>query len=323
MFGCVGAMLTLQANLQNPWPRDFAQAWFAARAVLDGANPYLLIGPGLPFDWPWPFLYPLPAALVAIPFSPLSQATASILFFGIGSACFAWALMQYGYGPLFGFFGGGLHYAAEAAQWSPLLAASVVVPPIGFLLVAKPTVGLAMFAARPSRWAVAGALSLCALALLLQPTWIHDWLGAIATNSERMAPRHPYRPPVFNLGGVFALLCLTRWQRPEARLVAVLACMPQTSALYETVPLFLVPQTFVEAAVLVGLSYAHALVAHPAPMSDWATAMEQSARWIPLFLYIPVTVMILRRPNDGPTPQWLESAFGRWSSRLRGTRALS
>jgi hypothetical protein len=45
-----------------------------------------------------------------------------------------------------------------------------------------------------------------------------------------------------------------KWRRPEARLLAALACIPQTPVLYEVVPLFLLVRTFREAAVLVVLT---------------------------------------------------------------------
>ena len=317
-LGIVGGAVTLQSNLTKSWPRDFSQVWFAGRAVLHGQNPYELIGPGLAFDWPWPFLYPLPAALIGIPFAPLSDAVASVVFLSIGAACFAWALMEHGYGPLFGFFGASLHYAAETAQFSPLLAASLVLSPLALLLVAKPTIGIAFFAARPSRWAILGGVLLGGLALVLRPTWIQEWLAAIAVNKAAWLPAHPYRAPLLYPAGFVALACLFRWRRPEARLVAVLACVPQTAALYETVPLFLVPRTFLEAAVLLGLSYAQANIVAASGVTQWAHVTELSARWSVLLLYIPATLMILRRPNEGPLPAGLERRIARWPRWLRG-----
>src|SRR5436190_3839773 len=48
-------------------PRDFDQVWYAAHTLLAGRNPYAEIGPGLPFDWPAPFYYPLTAAVAVTP----------------------------------------------------------------------------------------------------------------------------------------------------------------------------------------------------------------------------------------------------------------
>ena len=45
---------------------DFDQSWAAARVLFAGGNPYESIGPGKPYGWPWPYYYPLPAALSAV-----------------------------------------------------------------------------------------------------------------------------------------------------------------------------------------------------------------------------------------------------------------
>ena len=50
-------------------------------------------------------------------------------------------------------------------------------------------------------------------------------------------------------GGALVLLALLKWRRPEARLLAATACVPHTLLPDETLPLFLVPQTWLEACV--------------------------------------------------------------------------
>jgi hypothetical protein len=322
LLGLVAGAVTWQANVVKPWPRDFEQVWFAARSIVAGVNPYPLVGPGLAFDWPWPLLYPIPAALVATPLVPLPASWASVVFMVIGGAAFAWALMEHGYGPLFGFFGAALHDAAEVAQWSPLFAASVVVPSISALFLAKPTIGAAMFVARPSWWAVGGALVLALIAFGVQPTWIGDWLNAVRANRAAWLPYHPYQFPVAVPGGWLSLLCLLRWRRPEARLVAALACVPQTPMLYETVALFLVPRSFWEATALLALSYGqHAILQQLLPPPQLAGEyLEVGGRLIAVMLYIPATVMVLRRANVGAVPQWIESRIPRsWPHWLRGS----
>ena len=64
---------------------DFNQLWYAARALLSGGSPYAAVGPGRTFDWPFPLFYPLPAVLVAVPFTALTPAGASMLFSGIAA----------------------------------------------------------------------------------------------------------------------------------------------------------------------------------------------------------------------------------------------
>jgi hypothetical protein len=174
------AFVTLQKNMREPTHRDFEQVWFAARALLSGAHPYSLVGPGLAFDWPFPLVYPLPAAVIAIPLAPFPALVATVLFSTLAGVTFSWALMEYGYGPLFGFFSMPVRAAFETVQWSPLLAASTVISPLAVLLVAKPTVGGALFLARHSRWAFLGAIQFGGAAFVIQPAWFADWLAAIA-----------------------------------------------------------------------------------------------------------------------------------------------
>lgn len=302
------------------WPRDFGPVWFAARTILHGGDPYPMIGRSGPYEWGSGLLYPLPAALVAIPLAPFSEPVASALFAAIGGACLAWALMQFGYGPLFGFFAMPVREAAGAAQWSMLFASSLVLWPLSLVLVAKPTLGLAMFIARPTRTAVIGAVLLSAIAFLILPTWVPEWLAEIRRYSDLGAGVQTYRLLVGIPGGILILLCLMRWRRPEARLVVALACAPLNLVAYEMVPLLLVPRTFRQAALLVGLSYArHYLTPWLTPEAASYRVLQQvGAQSFVLLLYWPVTWMILRRPNEGAVPAWLERRIVRWPRWLRG-----
>jgi len=320
LCGLLAAAVTIQKNLREPTPRDFEQVWFAARAILSGADPYAQIGPGLAFDWPFPLVYPLPAAVIAIPLAPFPAQTATALFCAFAGALFAWALMEHGYGPLFGFFSMPVRAAFETVQWSPLLAASTVLTPLAIFSIAKPTVGTAVFFARPSRWAVAGAIVFGGAALLIDPRWVGDWLAAIARYKAILAPTAPFRAPVTFIGGPIALLCLLRWRRPEARLVAALACVPQTLVLYEAVPLLLVPRTFWQSVAVVVLSYVgHLWVRMHLPPNyhdDLAYPMVgQAMVWS---LYLPCTLLVLRRKNAGELPAWVERRIARWPAWLRG-----
>jgi hypothetical protein len=322
LLGVVAGGVTAQSNLTRAWPRDFTQVWFAARSLLSRVDPYPLVGPHGALDWQYPLLYPLTAAVAAIPLTPFPAPIACVMFSALGGAAFAWALMEHGYAPLFGFFGASLRFAAETAQWSPLLAAAVVVPPLAILYAAKPTISVALFAARPSWWPIVGGLVLSAIAFAIQPHWVASWLDAIARNDRAWLPDVPYRAPIMLPGGVLALACLARWRRPEARLVAALACIPQTPMLYETVPLFLVPRSFRETAILVALSYGVFVwvEAHLPVSRSAAQYLAVSGPAIALLLFVPTTIMVLRRPNEGAIPPWLERAISGWPRWARGRR---
>jgi len=193
--GC-GLLAGLRAGLISETavrPSDFSQVWFAARTLLAGQDPYAVIGPGRAFDWPAQLFYPLPAAVAAMPLAPFSAFWAPVIFALLAGGLFAWALAEHGYRPLLAFLSAPVVFAAEVVQWSPLLAAATVLTRLGVLFIAKPTIGEAMFAARPSWWAVAGAVLLLAVSFALEPHWITGWRAALATQREVHA--HVYHIP--------------------------------------------------------------------------------------------------------------------------------
>src|SRR5688572_17992668 len=136
---------------------DFGQVWYAARAVLARQDPYPLIGPGRAFEWPAPLFYPLPAALIVLPLAPFPAHIAQAVFVFCGTLAFAWVITRHGYSGLWAFASFCVLNAIVLGQWSLILSSSVMLAPLGMMLIAKPTVGLALFAARPTWWALWGA----------------------------------------------------------------------------------------------------------------------------------------------------------------------
>jgi hypothetical protein len=294
--------------------RDFDQVWFAARALLGGRNPYHEIGPGLQFDWPAPLYYPLTAAIAVSPLATIERSLAAILFAAIASGAFVWAATRRSVAPAVVITSASAALAAEAVQWSPLLGAAYGIPWLGVLLSAKPTIGFAIWFAKPTRIALLGALALLVVSLALLPSWPIDWLAALHHTSIATQGGTPYLAPIGTMGGVLTSAVLLRWRRPEARLVLALACMPQTPLLYETVPLFLVPASIAEGGVLWLGSWVAALwVARAGPYSSDLARFTVSAQAIGWCLYLPCALMILRRPNSGELPAWLERRLPRFA----------
>jgi hypothetical protein len=164
---------------------------------------------------------------------------------------------------------------------------------------------------------VLGGLAATMIAFIVVPGWVGEWRHALTNRiGITTLARHP--------GGVLALFSLLKWRRPEARMLAVLACVPMTPALYETVPLLLIPRRWWEAALLVLASYVVLALAMRVPLidlSNYAAHMENSANAIALILYPLATLMVLRRRNEGTLPQWLEQRTTRWPTWLRGVPA--
>lgn len=273
-------------------PSDFGQLWYAGQAWLAGGNPYAVVGPGRAFNWPFPLLYPFPAVLFAIPFGPLPLPLASALFVASGAAAMAYALTSRGVAsPHLAVFASGAFLAnIIVGQWTPWLIAGVGIPYLGFLLACKPTIGIALFAARPSRSTLWLCAALVAGSLALNPGWLRDWLQALP------GAVHVRAPITFvSALGPALLLAATRWRRPEARLLLVLASVPHTTLLYETVLLYLIPRTWPEAATLVVLSWIVGPL--PADRSNYVAWTRDVGTHVTALMYLPCLLMVLRRPN--------------------------
>ena len=299
-------------NAMSPRHRDFTVVWQATRALLHGQDVYTAM-PGL--------LYPLPGIVAAVPFAGLYPAPLACgLFMLLGATAFAWALSAHGWSALIGFASAGMYVAAVWVQWSPLYAGAFAVAPLGVFLVVKPHTGLPILLARPSWWAVGSGLVCVFVAFVVDPAWLEHWRESLAIGRGHLgaAPTGlPYTAPVLLPGGFAVLLALTRWRRPEARLLVALACVPQSLLIYETVPLALIPRGWKEACAFTALTY---LVFRwlPSPELSFPEFVLSSGRVSTLLVYLPCTLMVLRRPNEGTIPPWLETRITAWPSWLRG-----
>jgi hypothetical protein len=304
---------------------DFDQLWIAGRALLDGHDPYAVVGPGRTYAglyWPWPLAYPLTAVLLVLPLAALPFVLARAVFAAIGMTVLAWALLRDGWWRLPILLSFPALYAARQAQWSPFFTAALLVPGFAAVAAAKPNLGLALVAAarspRAARTALVTAivagLVLGVVSLIVQPDWPQAWIAAL-----RMSPR--FVSPILRPGGVLVLLALLRWRRPEARLLVVLACLPQTGHWYDALPLFLVPQTALETWSLVLLSHIGGRIWLSLPNTGTpATDLKMVGTFLVLSAYLPGVLMVLRRPNEGELPAWLERVAPRFPAFLRGSR---
>ena len=282
---CAGGLAAL-----SPPHSDFSQSWNAARFLLSGEDPYALIGPGRPFEWGYPYLYPLPTAVIAIPFVavplPVANVAAVTLVFGL----LTWALTRHTIRnpQLWLFTSGAFLVAVDLVQWAPALMVAVLLPSCGWLLAAKPTIGAALLVAYPSRRAVLGAAAVTVATTLLWPWWVARWLG--------MLPAATHMVTLILLpGGPLVLLALLKWRRAEARLLVALACVPHTAMLYEVLPLFLVVRRWWEGLGLSLLTYlVYAGLPRPGTFDDLSLIRAERHLWL---LVLPCVAAVLCRPN--------------------------
>lgn len=298
------SLLTYIERFRTPGhPGDFGIVWFGATALLHRANPYALVGPGRVYDWHWHQLYPLTAMVAAMPLAFLPQLAAIVTFVWISTALLAWAITSDGWYRLPLFLSSAFVIAAGAAQWSPLLTAALCIPSLAWIFAAKPNLGLAMLVSatrgQTIRVALIGGAVLSAISLLIFPRWPLEWLAALRTANY-------LHMPMLLPGGVFVLLALLRWRRPEARLIVALACVPQTNSWYEALPLLLIPATYRESLLLSLVSSLGILFQLPFMTSATEAEVQRTVGILMIaFAYLPATLFVLLRPNQGQLPPWL------------------
>lgn len=318
---------------------DFAIQWFCARVLWSGGDPYLAAGPGRAFEWPAPLVYPATALAALGPLAPLPLHVAECAFLALAAGTLAFLLTRRGWAPLCVFLSAPFAIAVTTVQWSPALAAAALTPALAWVVAAKPTVGVAIVAYRlhDRRWlagALAGGLVLLGVAFALEPSWVDGWRAAL---HERPAPSVGvaerigalYAAPVMLPGGAFVLLALVRWRLPEARLLAMTALVPHIMTGYELVPLLaLVPVSLAEGLLLATASWiARYGFVLGQPYADLNTAYRAAGLWGVWCVMIPLTLLVLARPNDDTSPAPLvrfvavvESALARLGAFVRGRR---
>ena len=271
---------------------DFAQVWFSARGVLNGANPYELVGPDRIFHWAYPLFYPFTAIVVGLPFGMLPLTLANALFSAAGGGLMAWGLTRERlHDPrLLVFLSLPFFHAGLVSQWSPLLVGAALVPGFGWLLTCKPTIGLPLLLWRPSRSSFILAGVMVVVSLAIWPSWPLSWLATISN-----APH--ITPPVLQPWGWLLLTPLVFWKYPPARFLVVLACLPQSPLFYEAVLLFLVVRTWGEAAwlwltTLLVWRFMPISVADPSNVYEVLPAGAPKMLW---GAYLPALVVVLRQ----------------------------
>jgi hypothetical protein len=96
---------------------------------------------------------------------------------------------------------------------------------------------------------------------------------------------------------------LLKWRRPEARLLAALACIPQSTFFYEALPLFLVVRRWYEGLALFVLNLVAALQPLPAREASYDAWAFAHGDLIVIWMYLPCLVAVLCRPNVSPSEE--------------------
>jgi hypothetical protein len=265
---------------------DFDLLYNAAARLLRGENPYLIVTERLP--------YPLPAVLLAVPFTGIPLAAARLIFDVLVGWAFVYALWRYrGRFALLAVLSGAYFFAMLRGQTTPLMVAASLVPALGFLLAIKPNTSGPLWIARPSRIAALGAGAFLLLSLLVLPSWPRDWWMALLQDPEQLLP------PVLHPFGFVLLLAALQWRLPEGRLLLAIAFIPQTILPHELVSLALIPANVLEMGIYVAGSWITVAVA-----ANWIRPSPGLAEWTAwpvtvCTVYLPMLYLVLRRQVGG------------------------
>jgi hypothetical protein len=196
----------------NPdFTSDFDQVWAGAKALWEGKDPYVVVGPGREFGWNWPLYYPLPALVALAPLGLLPVIAARAVFASLSAGLLAWAVTRDGWNRLPVFISVSFLVNVELGQWSALYAAAFFLPALGAVAIAKPNFALPLMAGatrlRTVTWIVAGAIVLLIISQVIHPGWHEGWLTNLRT-----APH--FKPHVLRPLGFLLLLAALRWRRP-------------------------------------------------------------------------------------------------------------
>ena len=289
--------------------QDFDIWHIAARVVLSGQDPYATIRDPLGRRT---FFYPLTTPLFFVPATPLPTIVAGCAFVGLSCGLLAFALTRDAWWRLLVFLSGSLYVSVVSAQMSPLLTAAMLLPGLSWLGALKPNIAIAMLAYRPSWRTGLTMLLITALTIPVMPNWPLEWAATAAASPYHFAA---WQAP----GGILLLAAITRWRRPEARLLAALAIVPTAPIVYEVLPLFVIPRDRREMMLLVILSDVAALVTMGYSSQLETAAFYARARWsIVWFMFVPTLLMVLLRPNQGAVPDCIERRTQRLPRWLRG-----
>jgi hypothetical protein len=259
---------------------DFTWALRTAQDLLAHRNPY---------DSP-ALLYPLPAAIFALPVAWMRPEIAGGVFYGISSALLAFGLSRDGYHRLLIFLAYPYWAAILTAQWSPLIMASALFPALLPATLAKPQIGLPVALTRIG----SRGIVLCAVVLLLSLAILPGWPWLWTANLHHVAFERFV--PLLVFPGLLLILALLRYRDRDARFLLLMAIMPQRW-FYDSFMLWLIPRTRKEAVWTVFLSWVPGVWRWYHIPHSYA----EVGRWTVWFIYLPMLGVVLLRKRAQPT----------------------
>jgi hypothetical protein len=256
---------------------DFGWAIHLAERLVTGQNPY-----DTSFEQ-----YPLPAALLALPFLRTPPEIAAGLFYGISSTLLAFGLTRENYGRLRVFLAYPYWAGLLVAQWSTIIAASAFFPALLPVTMMKPQVGLPVFLTRLSRRGILACVIVAALSIAVLPQWPLLWL--------RQTQYYEHFIPLFVFPGPLLLFALFRYRDRDAWLLLFSSLLPQRW-FFDSFTLWLIPKSRRELVWTAFFSWGTGIWRwYHQPVS-----FTEVGRASVLFLYLPMLAVVLLRSRSAP-----------------------
>jgi hypothetical protein len=222
-------------------PNDFGWAVSTAEALIAGINPYTT---NLRDTVP----YPLPVAFFGFPFLWTNEVIATDIFIGISIAILVFGILMNGkHWQLLILASAPLVFATEIGQWSPIITASWFFPALsGVFILIKPQTALPFFITK-FRWnSVIIGIFLLFASLMILPMWPLEWL--------KMTQNYYYYVPFLVPLGIFSLLSILYFKKPDAKLLFLMSLFPYRS-MYDLAGLGLIPSNLRQMLIYVFCSW--------------------------------------------------------------------
>jgi hypothetical protein len=238
--------------------------------------------------------YPFTAAVIAMPLALLPIKLGVSLFVGGGAAALGLAVTR---GPWWRagiLVSSSFFITVQTSQWSTWYAAALTYPALLCLVVAKPQFAMLAICRWPTGWAVGMGLLLVVASLLMLPDWPGLWL-------KQLGPYEGFVP--IRVAPWLGLVVLW-WRDWRARLLFVMACMPQHKYWYDQLPLYFICATPRQMLWMLTFGWVGLGLA-------FASGFESGQHLITLFLYLPALVMVWRGERDLAAAE-PDDAVSRW-----------
>lgn len=278
LIGTLCALACYARYHATPYAGDFTWPLRGAAHLWHGQNPYRdpQLGPGKPYPFNDPLFYPLPALFVATPFLPVSRPVGGALFIGLSTGLLAFGVTRNRWQLLPIFLSAPFWSAVFTVQWAPLILAPAFLPALAPLALAKPNIGLPVLVSAPSRRSVVTSTVVILISLLVAPSWPWDWLGNMH--------QHQSFVPALVFPGPLVLLAAWRWRDGNARLLVLMAFLPQR-AIYDQLVLWTVCHSWRDTLLLSACSWMGVV--------GWWLGPVVVQQWIVVSMYVPALGIVL------------------------------